>query len=473
MRALRVWTWLGIFTLILAACTVAASREGESAPTATPLPEPQATPTPPVMMAGPEAGAGASGSGIELLPEEDPPPGAASQFRTDFSRHIVPYSEIMSGGPPKDGIPAIDDPQFVSVDAAGAWLAPQEPVIVVQAGDAAHVYPIQILMWHEIVNDTVGDLPVSVTFCPLCNTAIAFERTLDGQVLDFGTTGRLRFSNLVMYDRPTESWWQQATGQAIAGRFAGRQLTLVPANMVAWADVQAAYSEARVLSRDTGHNRDYGRNPYVGYDDLNQRPFLYDGPLTPDELPSMARVLGVNLGGEAVAYPYPVLRELRVANDTVGGQAIVLLWTSGVASALDAGSVADGQDVGTMTAFSRVLDGRVLTFQWDGAQMVDDETGSVWNGMGHAVSGPLAGNQLQPVVGVNYFWFTWAAFRPNGRVYAPADPSAQAPAEEMEAQAPATYFLKPDGEIISPTYQFTNPPFSLSPPTCTNPPILL
>ena len=424
MRVLRVWIWLGALTLILAACAAAAPPVSEPAPTATPLPEPQETPAPPLMVDGPEEGAsgdaGVSGDASELLPEEDPPAGAAAQFSTDFSRHIVPYSEILSGGPPKDGIPAIDAPQFVSVAEADAWLEAQEPVILVEAGGAVHVYPIQILMWHEIVNDTVGDVPVSVTFCPLCNTAIAFERTLDGQVLDLGTTGRLRFSNLVMYDRQSESWWQQATGQAIAGQFVGRQLTFVPASMVAWADVKATYGAARVLSRDTDHNRDYGRNPYVGYDALNQRPFLYDGPPTPEQLPPMARVLGVNLGGEAVAYPYQVLETLRVANDTVGGQEIVALWTPGVASALDAGSVAGGQDVGTITTFSRALDGRVLTFQWDGAQVVDDETGSLWDGMGRAVSGPLAGSRLEPVVGVNYFWFTWAAFRPAGRVYAPA-----------------------------------------------------
>ncbi|NIN68937.1 MAG: DUF3179 domain-containing protein, partial [Anaerolineae bacterium] len=142
-----------------------------------------------------------------------------------------PYSEILSGGPPKDGIPAIDAPKFISVEEADEWLQPQEPVVLVQVGDDARAYPIQILMWHEIVNDTIGEVPVAVTYCPLCNTGVAFERTFDGQVLDFGTTGRLRYSNLIMYDRQTETWWQQATGEGIVGEYALRQLTFVPASM--------------------------------------------------------------------------------------------------------------------------------------------------------------------------------------------------------------------------------------------------
>ncbi|MDQ4106365.1 MAG: DUF3179 domain-containing protein, partial [Actinomycetota bacterium] len=156
--------------------------------------------------------------------DKEPPAGAGREFETDFSRHSVPYSEIRSGGPPKDGIPAIDEPRFVGVAEADRWLETREPVILLRVADKVRAYPIQIIMWHEIVNDTVGGVPVAVTFCPLCNTAIAFERTVEGRELDFGTTGRLRFSNLIMYDHQTESWWQQATGEAIAGELTGKQL---------------------------------------------------------------------------------------------------------------------------------------------------------------------------------------------------------------------------------------------------------
>jgi hypothetical protein len=353
------------------------------------------------------------------LPEEPPPAGAAREFSTDFSKHSVPYSEILSGGPPKDGIPSIDHPRFVSVAEADTWLEAVEPVILFQAGDAARAYPLQILTWHEIVNDTVGGVPVVVTFCPLCNTAIAFERTVGGQALDFGTTGRLRYSNLIMYDRQTETWWQQGTGEAIAGELTGTQLVFRPAPIIAWEAFKAAHPDGQVLSRDTGYARTYGRNPYVGYDDVNRPPFLYRGPQTPGQLPPVARVLAVEIDGETVAYPYDVLQEARVVNDTAGGTDLVVLWAPGTASALDAGSVAGGRDVGAALAFAREIDGQTLTFAFDGARIVDEETGSAWDVLGRAVSGPLAGAQLKPLVGVNHFWFSWAAFKPETRVYQP------------------------------------------------------
>lgn len=353
-----------------------------------------------------------------LLPAE-PPPDGAGQFTTDFSRHTVPYAEILSGGPPKDGIPAIDVPQFVTVAEADSWLEPQEPVVLVRVGDDARAYPIQVLMWHEIANDTVGGVPVAVTFCPLCNTAIVFDRRVGERILDFGTTGRLRYSNLIMYDRQTESWWQQATGEAIAGELASAQLSFLPTAIIAWEEFFTTYSEGQVLSRETGFSRNYGRNPYQGYDDVNRPPFLYDGPATPDALPATARVLTVDLEGEAVAYPYETLVGAGAANDTVGGQPIVVLWQAGTASALDAASVAGGRDVGAAVAYRRLVDGRVLTFARDGERLVDAETASSWDVLGRAVDGPLAGTQLEPVVANNHFWFSWAAFRPETRIYQP------------------------------------------------------
>ena len=352
------------------------------------------------------------------LPAESPPRGAESEFTTDFSKHSVPYSEILSGGPPKDGIPSIDAPNFQSTREADGWLEDREPVVFVQVGDDARAYPIQILIWHEIVNDTVGNEPLLVSFCPLCNTAIAFKRTFNGQLFDFGTTGRLRYSNLIMYDRQTETWWQQATGDAIAGEHTGAQLEFYPASMISWADFKELYPEGKVLSRDTGFSRDYGKNPYFGYDDISQAPFLFDGT-TPDQLPPMARVLTVNLNGEAVAYPYDVLSELNVINDTVGGDEIVVFWAEGTASALDTSNIPEGRDVGAAVAYSRTMDDRILTLKFADGKIVDEQTGSVWNILGMAISGELEGKQLMPVVSINHFWFSWAAFRPETRIYQP------------------------------------------------------
>src|SRR5258708_4055361 len=171
--------------------------------------QPDSTPTPTPVVSSPPA----------REPRiADPPGPTRDEWKTDVTKAIVPLSEIGPGGPPRDGIPPIDEPRFISPAEAGAWLKDDEPVIAFELNDDTRAYPIQILIWHEIVNDVVGGVPVMITFCPLCNTAIAYERTVNGRVLDFGTTGRLRFSNLIMYDRQTESWWQQAIGQAIVGQ---------------------------------------------------------------------------------------------------------------------------------------------------------------------------------------------------------------------------------------------------------------
>jgi hypothetical protein len=222
-----------------------------------------------------------------------------------------------------------------------------------------------------------------------------------------------------MYDRQTETWWQQAIGEAIAGELTGLRLNNYPASIISWEEFKSSYPEGKVLSRETGFSRSYGQNPYVGYDDVNNPPFLYKGPETPGVLPPVARVLTVDLNGEAVAYPYDVLKKLHVVNDTDGGEDIVVLWAPGTSSALDAGTVAGGRDVGTSTAYSRQIDGKSLTFTFDGSRIVDQETGSEWNLLGKAVNGALAGKMLEPVVAINHFWFSWAAFKPETRVYQP------------------------------------------------------
>lgn len=401
--------WILAAGWILAACS-------SSQPTDSASDSPEVAPVSP---ASPLSQGEGQGEGAPaLLPEEPPPARAQSEFTTDFSKHSVPYREILSGGPPKDGIPSIDAPRSQSTREADEWLSDREPIVFVQVGDDARAYPIQILMWHEIVNDTVGGEPLLVSFCPLCNTAIAFKRTFNGQILDFGTTGRLRYSNLIMYDRQTETWWQQATGDAIAGEYTGAQLEFYPASMISWADFKDLHPDGKALSRDTGHPRDYGRNPYYGYDDINQTPFLFDGA-TPDQLPPMARVLTIDLNGEAVAYPYDVLSELNAINDTVGGEAVVVFWTEGTASALDTSNIPEGRDVGAAVAYSRLLSEQTLTFKFTDGKILDEQTNSEWNIFGQAAAGELKGKQLAPVVSINHFWFSWAAFKPETRIYLP------------------------------------------------------
>ena len=347
------------------------------------------------------------------------PINAAQEFSTDFSISSIDFGEILSGGPPKDGIPSIDNPEFISVREVDGWINPNEPVILVDLNNEAKAYPLQILVWHEIVNDNVGGIPVIVTFCPLCNTAIAFSRTVEGEIYDFGTTGRLRFSNLIMYDRQTETWWQQAEGKAIIGTLTGTQLEFLPSAIISWDDFKKKYPDGLVLSKQTGFIRSYGRNPYVGYDDVNNPPFLYQGPETPGRLPPVARVLAIEIGTESVAYPYELLSQEFAVNDIVAGEEIAVFWSPGTASALDAALIADGNDVGTAVSYRRRLNDSVLTFFYDGKNIIDNETGSTWDILGNAISGELTGNHLEPVISVNHFWFSWVAFRPETRVYQP------------------------------------------------------
>jgi Protein of unknown function (DUF3179) len=263
--------------------------------------------------------------------------------KTDFLRRSVRLDEFHSGGPPKDGIPAIDAPRFAPVGEI-EFLEPREPVIALTVGGETRAYPIQILIWHEIVNDELGGVPVAVTFCPLCNTALAFDRRVEGRTLDFGTTGKLRHSDLVMYDRQTESWWQQFGGDALVGRYTGTRLDRLPARIVSWAEFERSHPEAGVLTRETGFDRDYGSNPYQGYDDVDSSPIF---PVPEDErLPPKERVVYVERDGESVAVPYPLLARQRVVRVELDGSELVFRWRGGVASSLDAGEIASGRDVG-------------------------------------------------------------------------------------------------------------------------------
>ncbi|MGH2722716.1 MAG: DUF3179 domain-containing protein [Actinomycetota bacterium] len=328
---------------------------------------------------------------------------------------------IISGGPPPDGIPPIDDPKFVD-PAEVRWLVAQEPVISVELNGEAKAYPVRILMWHEIVNDTIGGEPVSVTYCPLCNTGVAFLRPIvDGELLDFGTSGRLFHSNLVMYDRQTGTYWSQATLEAIVGPLAGRRLEFLSAQIVSWGDWRAAHRSGRVLSQDTGFDRAYGQNPYQGYDSPgNDDPFLFAGDPDP-RLHSTAHVLGVDASGRQVAFPYEELARHAVdgfsaVQTRVGGQDVVVFWKQGTASALDQPRIAASRDVGSATAYEPRSGDLQLHFE-AATGFVDEETHSRWDLFGRAVEGPLRGAQLRALPAVDHFWFSWAAFFPDTEIY--------------------------------------------------------
>lgn len=259
--------------------------------------------------------------------------------KTDFGNTSVSsWIEVMSGGPPRDGIPALDDPPFHSVGDENA-LEPQEPVITVEiAGQAARAYPLRYLIWHEIVNDVIGDVPVAVTFCPLCNSAVTFDRRTAAGVLTFGVTGKLRNSDMLMFDRQTESWWQQAIGIAIVGDLTGSELQTLPSWVESWEIFAARNPDGLVMAQPT-LSRPYGANPYVGYD-TSVRPFLFTGEMPPFGLDPLIRV--VRVGDRA----WPLTRLAETGRVTEAG--VTIDWTAGQASALDAAMVAGGRDIGNI-----------------------------------------------------------------------------------------------------------------------------
>lgn len=265
---------------------------------------------------------------------------------TNFTNTSVPHwGEILSGGPSKDGIPALNNPDFIDVnDETG--IGDREPVITVEIdGAKPRAYPIRYLTWHEIVNDTIAGIPVAVTFCPLCNSGITFDRRVAQGTLTFGVSGKLRNSDMIMFDRETESWWQQAIGQAIVGDLNGTKLTTLPTWMESWAEFKARNPAGLVMAKPTQYQRAYGRNPYRGYDSLT-RPFLYSGENPPHGIPPLVRV--VRVGNRA----WPLT---RLAKETrVDEAGISITWVSGQASALDSEQIAKGKDVGTI----RVRDGQ-------------------------------------------------------------------------------------------------------------------
>ncbi|MCU4653561.1 DUF3179 domain-containing protein [Roseibacterium sp. SDUM158016] len=264
------------------------------------------------------------------------PPDLGQWPRTDFDRTTVDLSEIVSGGVGRDGIPAIDGPRFLPAAQEDA-IGRREPVLtLVPEGEVARAYPMRYLTWHEIVNDVVAGVPVAVTFCPLCNTALVFDRRVGDEVLTFGISGNLRHSDMVMFDRETESWWQQATGEGIVGVFAGARLEPLVAWVESWESFRTAHPDGLVMAEPDA-SRPYGRNPYVGYD-TSARPFLFSGEMPPHGIEPLARV--VRVGSRA----WPLSR--IAAAGRIAEQGLVISWGAGKASALDAARMSEGRDVG-------------------------------------------------------------------------------------------------------------------------------
>ena len=314
---------------------------------------------------------------------------------TNWKIRLIDVNELISGGT-RDGIESIDAPKFQSLAEVAGLYGDETPVIRVEIDGDARAYPLQILSWHEVVNDVVGGVPLVVTFCPLCNSALAYERVVQGEVFEFGVSGALRNSDLIMYDRRTESLWQQIGGKAVVGDMVGAVLIPRNAQILSFAQFRASYPDGVVLSRDTGtrRERDYSISAYRGYDSVFAEAAFDVANAEDRRLPPFERVVALQLADEAVAYPFGALSELGVINDRRAGRPLVVFWTPGTVSVLDEREILDSRDVGSSGVFLAERAGLSLTFRPDGdepALFRDQETNSTWNVVGKAVGGPLIG----------------------------------------------------------------------------------
>lgn len=399
-------------TLILAACAGSAATTtsggasvdegaGASEPPTTSEPTPEAAPA------------------FELPPNLRV---VTQEWETDFTISSIDLNELQVGIrtlDPRDAIPPIDDPSFETVSEADEWLEDDEPGLLVDVEDIRRFYPIRILHRHEIVNDVFGDTPVAVTYCPLCNTGIAFDRRVDGEVLRMGVSGLLRNSDLVMWDDATQSLWQQITGEAIVGDLTGTRLEPLASAIVRWADFRDNHPDGDVLGREQGFGIAYGQNPYVGYSSRNAPIGGFFTAELDDRFPALERVVAVTVDDATTGYPFSEISETRVVNDEVGRQPVAIFWGApSTTDALDSFQVADGRAIGTGVAFDPVVDGQRLTFDSPATDVfVDLETGTTWTLQGLAVEGPLEGAELVLLPHRNEFWFAFAAFFPDADVH--------------------------------------------------------
>jgi hypothetical protein len=418
----RLWILAPPAAIVGLVGLVWALRSGTDEPTASPVsPEPAASA--PTDADDPTTTAADAPSLVEVDqiagdPPEEVPSALDDMDDPAFPTPLVDPDEIRSGGPPPDGIPAIDTPTFEAASTVD-WLEDVEPVLLVEVDGQARAYPVQVMTWHEIVNDTFGDVPVTVSYCPLCNSAIAYLRRVDGRTLDFGTSGRLFNSSLVMYDRQTESLWSHFTGEAVVGVLTGTTLDTLPVSTVSWATFRDAHPEGLVLSRETGFDRSYGRNPYPGYDNVDQAPFLFDGAVD-GRLPAQTRVVAIRGRDESIAIPLDELAESSVLTATLDGEPLVVLHAPGTASALDTSTIAEGRDIGTVGVYRPVAGDTEVSLEANGdGTFTDTGTGTVFDVLGGAVDGELRGTRLEPVEHLDTFWFAIAAFEPETRILVP------------------------------------------------------
>jgi hypothetical protein len=309
----------------------------------------------------------------------------------DGTKYLLHPSKVLSGGPPKDGIPSLDNPKFIPAEEA-FWLKDDDLVLGLDYNGVAKAYPHRILNWHEIVNDKIKGERVLITYCPLCRTGIAFRPIVDGEEVEFGTSGKLYNSELVMYDRLTDSYWPQTLGKAVIGPATPQVLEKVPLDTVRWGDWKKVYPDTQVLRKETGFIRDYDRNPYASFHVSDQVGFgveFKDNRLRPKVI-----IYGVEFDAVAKAYAENDVKEIKLINDEINGVPIVVVWSD---------------KLNTVKIFERTLNEETLTFEYENNKIIDNKN-KEWT-----VEDMI--EKLEIVDTFGHFWFAWLAFFPKTELY--------------------------------------------------------
>ena len=361
----------------------------------------------------------------DMLAQLQNPRNILYNWQTDTTKRTVPLSEFKVAVP-KGAFPVLNDPKFIGAQQGRQAYFKHEPVISVAINGKAKAYPLNILTIHEVSNDTLAGTPILVTYCPLCNASVVYDRRLNQvgreRLLNFGVSGMLRHSDMVMYDLQTETWWQQLMGDALVGALAGAELEVIPSLVISVEEFFQRYPNGQILSPETGiagAERSYGQNPYVSYDDPKGSPYsaFIDKEMVDKRLPPMERVVDVESKGKRKIYPFSAIAAQGVINDTFNGKHVVIFYKPGTVSVLDEREVSKSRGVGSATLFNAVLDGQKLFFQKKGDLFKDQQTGSAWDITGSSIAGPLKGKQLRIEPHSNHLAFAWLAFYPESEIY--------------------------------------------------------
>lgn len=346
-------------------------------------------------------------------------------WKTDTTNKTIDLSELILVAP-KGLFPIIDFPKFVGKEEGLASFFAHEPVISVSINGKAKAYPLNLLTFHEISNDTLAGVPILPTYCPLCNSGIVYDRRLNHKgkeiLLEFEVSGFLRNSDMVMFDRQTETWWQQLMGEAIVGEFAGAELIIVPSLIISVKEFFDGYPDGQILSKETGHEKAmerYGSNPYNHYDSISKSPYsrFFEKENVDPRLPAMERIVDIQDEGKYKVYPFATVAEEGVINDQFESKHVVLFYQTGTVSNMDDKELVKSRDIGSVTVFQPYIDDQVLTFKKKGKYFIDDQTGSKWDITGKCKKGKHKGEQLIIEPHSNHFAFAWLAFYPETFIY--------------------------------------------------------